>query len=673
MEMILSRLRPYGGSRTRLYTMAFIAATILALAIAIVLFLAAQPGNGNPNGSGSGNGLGNGLGSSDIVPPQMRATSDIGYHDFSWAAASVGDPTTEKPQSKLWFNDGIWWGSLFDRTTEMYYIYRLDWAAQTWSNTGTLIDIRNASRADCLWDGTHLYVATGTFMPSVSGDDIQILRYSYDAFNKAYTLDPGFPVVIGTGVVQGVVLDKDSTGQLWATYTQNNTLYVNRSLNDDLTWGTSFTPAVIGTTLDPDDISSIIAYDSKVGVMWSNQIDDAFYFSFHNDADPDQVWQPSTALLQGTGSADNQINLKTLQGDAAGKLFAAVKTGHDEEQPPNPNADLILLLVLGQNDIWTTHVVGHVADDHTRPIVEIDQEHRELYLIATTAISGTIQGGGTDTAIYYKKSSLDNLSFPTGKGTPLIQGRNDTQINSVTSTKQNLNSASGLVALASDTGTQNYWHSSLTFYTSGSCTLRDFNDVPPASTFYPFVRCLACRNVLGGYPDGSFGPGNNITRGQIAKVVSSAAGFSEDPGLQIFADVQVYTTFYSWINRLTRRGIVSGYPCGGPGEPCDPESRPYFRTGENATRAQISKIVSEAAGFTEEHATQSFEDVPPGTTFYLWIERLASRSVMNGYPCGGPGEPCGVGSRPYFRPNSNVSRGQAAKIVSNTFFPGCQP
>ena len=29
-------------------------------------------------------------------------------------------------------------------------------------------------------------------------------------------------------------------------------------------------------------------------------------------------------------------------------------------------------------------------------------------------------------------------------------------------------------------------------------------------------------------------------------------------------------------------------------------------------------------------------------------------------------------NRYYFRPANNVTRGQSAKIVANTFFPGCQ-
>ncbi|MEO8285764.1 MAG: S-layer homology domain-containing protein [Chloroflexota bacterium] len=609
----------------------------------------------------------------EIGQPPQQATSDIGYKDFSWAAASVGDPTTEKPQSKLWFNDGFWWGSLFDRTTEQYYIYRLDPANQTWTNTGTVIDNRNSSRADCLWDGTHLYVATATTVSSTSGDNTLILRYSYSTATKTYTLDADFPVVIGTGILQEIVLDKDSTGQLWVTYTTGNTVYVNRTLGSDTTWGAAFVPAVAGTTLDPDDVSSLIAYDGKIGLMWSNQVDEAMYFAVHNDADPDETWQPSTPVIQGTKAADDHINLKALAGDPAGKVFAAVKTGRDQLQPHDPNASLIMLLVLGTNDAWTTYTFGRVVDDHTRPIVEIDQQNRELYVLATTSISGTLLLGNADSAIYYKKTGLDNITFPAGKGTPLIQGRQDRKINSVSSTKQNLNEATGLVAIADDISTQNYWHAALKLYPSGTCALDDFSDVPPGSTFYPFSRCLVCRGILSGYPDNTFRPGNNITRGQIAKVVSNAAGFSEDPGAQLFEDVPPGETFYPWVNRLTRRGMINGYPCGGPGEPCGPGNLPYFRTGANASRGQISKIVSESAGFTEAHATQSFEDVQPGSTFYLWVERLASRAVMSGYPCGGPGEPCGPGNLPYFRPSADVTRGQASKIVSNTFFPNCNP
>jgi hypothetical protein len=200
-----------------------------------------------------------------------------------------------------------------------------------------------------------------------------------------------------------------------------------------------------------------------------------------------------------------------------------------------------------------------------------------------------------------------------------------------------------------------------------------FSDVPVGSTFYEFVRCLACRGIINGYPDGTFKPNNLVTRGQLSKIVSNSAGFS-DPATQMFEDVPPGSTFFDFIGRLASRGYIAGYPCGGAGEPCNPPGNlPYFRPNNNATRGQISKIVSNAAGFVDPVSGQSFQDVAIGSTFYEFIERLASRGVMSGYPCGGAGEPCvPPGNLPYFRPNNNATRGQTSKIVSNAFFPACQ-
>jgi|GEM_PF-1134893 len=202
------------------------------------------------------------------------------------------------------------------------------------------------------------------------------------------------------------------------------------------------------------------------------------------------------------------------------------------------------------------------------------------------------------------------------------------------------------------------------------CTL-SFTDVPANHTFHASIQCLACRGIVSGYADGTFKPDNLVTRSQLAKIVSNAGNFQEDPGPQIFEDVPQSNPFYQWINRLTIRGYMSGYTCGSPGEPCRNGNRPYFRPFADATRAQTSKIVSNAARYNDPPAGQAFEDVPPTHPFYEWIQRLASRSIMGGYQCGGPGEPCGSGNRAYFRPYNNVTRGQSAKIVTNTFFPEC--
>jgi hypothetical protein len=54
------------------------------------------------------------------------------------------------------------------------------------------------------------------------------------------------------------------------------------------------------------------------------------------------------------------------------------------------------------------------------------------------------------------------LSFPSGPGTPFIQSTTDTKVNNPTSTKQSLDSTTGLLVLAGDDGTRTYLHNFLT-------------------------------------------------------------------------------------------------------------------------------------------------------------------------------------------------------------------
>jgi hypothetical protein len=216
--------------------------------------------------------------------------------------------------------------------------------------------------------------------------------------------------------------------------------------------------------------------------------------------------------------------------------------------------------------------------------------------------------------------------------------------------------------------------------TPSSCSIQ-FTDVPAGSTFYSYVQCLACQNILGGYSSGCstgnpcFKPGNPVTRGQLAKIVSNSAGFNEQHSTQTFQDVPVGSTFYAFVERLASRSITGGYSCGGAGEPCVPPANlPYFRPNAQVTRGQTSKIVAIAASLpAPPSGQQSFQDVAPNSTFWRWIESLATAGTIGGYACGGVGELClPPHNRPYFRPNNNVTRGQAAKIVGNTFFPNCQ-
>lgn len=114
-------------------------------------------------------------------------------------------------------------------------------------------------------------------------------------------------------------------------------------------------------------------------------------------------------------------------------------------------------------------------------------------------------------------------------------------------------------------------------------------------------------------------------------------------------------------------GAITGYPCGAAGSPCPGM---YFRPESNLTRGQLAKIDATVAGYRDAFSAdqQTFVDVAPDSTFWAYVEQLAAHGAISGYACGGAGEPCpGM----YFRPANALTRGQAAKIISTTFFPEC--
>ena len=179
--------------------------------------------------------------------PAGASNVTVGYRDFSYGSGVTSSPTGEKPESKLWWNDGSWWGSLIDSPTHGYHIFRFDLANQGWVDTGVALDDRPYSKADALWDAStqKLYVASHLFAqpgaPSTNPQNwSRLYRYSYDAFSKSYSLDAGFPVTVSTGTAEAMTVARDSTGRLWVSYAESNKVMVNHSLGSDLNWGTSF-------------------------------------------------------------------------------------------------------------------------------------------------------------------------------------------------------------------------------------------------------------------------------------------------------------------------------------------------------------------------------------------------------------------------------------------------
>ena len=203
------------------------------------------------------------------------------------------------------------------------------------------------------------------------------------------------------------------------------------------------------------------------------------------------------------------------------------------------------------------------------------------------------------------------------------------------------------------------------------CSLM-FSDVPANSPFYPFVRCLVCRGIISGYANGTFGLFNSLTRGQATKMIANAAAIYDSipSAQQTFSDTPPSNPFWVFIERLAGRGYISGYGDG------------TFRPYNTITRGQFAKVDANAAQYADPipSGQQTFADVLPGSPFWIYVERVTAHGVISGYgcdaanidPCTGQAEVCDGQTRPYFRTCALATRGQAAKIVANTFYPGCQ-
>ena len=365
-------------------------------------------------------------------------------------------PTAAKTQSKLWFNDGVWWGVLFNGSSEEFHIYRYDRTEDTWSDTGTLVDARNTSRADALWDDGHLYVLSAGTEASLEKDSARILRYSYNPSTARYSLDKGFPVTITEGGMEAITIAKDTTGKLWASYMQDvgddlRRVYVTHTLDgEDARWAEPFTPSLSGTVGNSDDVAGVVAFGSQVGLAWSNQNDEGgesgFYFATHDNGAPDDEWRPD-GIVKGSGWANDHLNLKA---DSEGRVYVALKTRWDriDRELDKPFS---MLWVRGSNGGWESHVFGTVGDAHTRSLVLIDEQQRQLYMFASAP---TCSGG----KVYYKSTSLDDISFEEGRGELFMQSTDGTPIGDASSTKQGIDGTTGALVVASNKARDYYYN-----------------------------------------------------------------------------------------------------------------------------------------------------------------------------------------------------------------------
>src|SRR5690606_17693838 len=102
---------------------------------------------------------------------------------------------------------------------------------------------------------------------------------------------------------------------------------------------------------------------------------------------------------------------------------------------------------------WSTVVFGTGSQNHTRPILVLDEGNNRIHMFATL--------GGSGCCIVHKFSSLTNPSFPSGNGTIVIDSDTATKINNVQSTDNGVTNQTGLLIIASDHSERLYFHALL--------------------------------------------------------------------------------------------------------------------------------------------------------------------------------------------------------------------
>jgi N-acetylmuramoyl-L-alanine amidase len=106
-----------------------------------------------------------------------------------------------------------------------------------------------------------------------------------------------------------------------------------------------------------------------------------------------------------------------------------------------------------------------------------------------------------------------------------------------------------------------------------------FNDVPSSSYASGYIQSAYEKEVINGYGDGNYYPDKDITRGEMAFLISKAFNLQQT-GVISFKDVAKTGAQAAAINKLTTAGIADGYPDG------------TYRPDAKISRSEFSLLVA---------------------------------------------------------------------------------
>jgi hypothetical protein len=380
-----------------------------------------------------------GWGQVPLSAAAVDAPLPVTYAGPSYSDQLSAPPTRTSTQTKLWFAADAWWALLSEPTGKSSRVFEL-MPDHSWRPTSAVVESDVAGTGDALHDGDTVHVLTRL----VDGS-LHYVRLTFDVAARDYRAAPA-QLVTTRGASAPASITKDVGGKLWVTYATSTNVVVTDSVDGGLTWDKPFTLAEAGTGQTPE-VAALVAYDDRVGVLWSDQKTGSFQFASHRTADALEIWSREQAL-PGPGQADNHISLVAVPGQPSATLLAAVTTSQNPSTT-SPDAPVIQVLVRTPDGRWSTVPAATAADGLENPVLQVDAATRTLHLFASA------RGN-----IVEKRASLDDVRFAPGLGDLFVLGTGNGLVDPAV-TRDPIDARSGLVVLASDPKNHRYRHAEL--------------------------------------------------------------------------------------------------------------------------------------------------------------------------------------------------------------------
>ncbi len=180
-----------------------------------------------------------------------------------------------------------------------------------------------------------------------------------------------------------------------------------------------------------------------------------------------------------------------------------------------------------------------------------------------------------------------------------------------------------------------------------------FKDVPLGHWAYDQIMWMLDNKIIEGIGNNMFGPNNNVTRAQFAKMMVLTLDIElYSPGTPSFLDVGKNAWEYPYVE--SAKSYLTGFRT---------SAGDYFRPSQNAVREDMAVALVKALGYQNESADESilnqFADanqISPNLRRYVALSvkhKLVEGSTQNG--------------RTLFNPQGNLTRAEAATLLYRAF------